>query len=133
LENLSAEIRLAGGMFGSNEDYNDESDTTTINVDLKYHYGAYLKYNILNKGDLSPYAVLGFTRSKAIRSSVDSDLSVGENEESEIAIKNSYISYGLGFDYALNNSSSLNFEYMNYIDSGNASINGFSFGIKELF
>lgn len=122
VENLSAEIRSAGGMFGSNVDYNDESDTTTINVDLKYHYGAYLKYNILNKGDLSPYAVLGYTQSKVVNSRVDS------NE-----LKGSDISYGIGVDFALNDSSLINFEYMNYIDSGNVSINGFSFGIKELF
>jgi len=128
-ENLAAEIRLAGGMFGSKVAIEDES----INVDLKYYYGAYLKYNITSKDNLSPYAILGYTRSKVVRSREDDDPAVGEDEESEIALKNSDISYGLGFDYALNDSSLINFEYVNYIDSGNASISAFSLGIKELF
>lgn len=119
-ENLSAELRLAGGMFGSQV----ISENDDINVDLKYYYGAYLKYDISAKDDFSPYAVIGYTRSKVVSS---------DDQTDNDAVRVSGISYGVGVDYALNDSSLINFEYINYIDSGDVSIDSISLGIKELF
>ena len=107
-------------MFGSQV----ISENDDINVDLKYYYGAYLKYDISTKDDFSPYAVIGYTRSKVVSS---------DDQTDNDAVRVSGISYGVGVDYALNDSSLINFEYINYIDSGDVSIDSISLGIKELF
>ena len=115
-DNLAAEIRLG---FGTN----DETVTVQgvdVTVGIDKFMGAYLKYASLTKGKVSPYAILGYTDAKAETSALGVTVSVSESD----------ISYGVGVDFGLNEETSLNIEYMNFLDTSTISVHGFSVGFR---
>jgi opacity protein-like surface antigen len=102
---------------------NDESLTVDgVNVDLSIDkfMGVYLKYASTTTGKVSPYAILGYTHAKAEASALGVTVSASESE----------ISFGVGVDFGLSEETSLNIEYMNFLDKSIVSVDGISVGFR---
>lgn len=115
-DNLAAEMRFG---FGTN----DESLTVDgVNVDLSIDkfMGVYLKYASTTTGKVSPYAILGYTHAKAEASALGVTVSASESD----------ISFGVGVDFGLSEETSLNIEYMNFLDKSIVSVDGISVGFR---
>jgi len=115
-DNLAAEIRFG---FGTN----DESLTVDgVNIDLSIDkfMGVYLKYASATTGKASPYAILGYTDAKAEGSALGVTVSASESD----------ISFGVGVDFGLSEETSLNIEYMNFLDTSTISADGISVGFR---
>ena len=85
-------------------------------------YGAYLRGGF--KADaFYPYVVLGYTQVKVTASVPGYSISQSDSD----------LSFGLGTDIDLNESLTLNFEYMSYFDTDGVEISGFSLGVTSRF
>jgi opacity protein-like surface antigen len=73
--------------------------------------------------DLEGFVRLGFSQSKT--SFTENGLKHSHNESS--------FPYGMGFSCALNPKTSLNVDYMSYLDKNDAKIDGFTFGVGYKF
>ncbi|MBD3648422.1 MAG: porin family protein [Pseudomonadales bacterium] len=119
-ENFSGEIRAGIGI-------GDDSVNvlgTDVDLELDTLFGAYVRGGIQASETLYPYVILGYTRGEAT-ASVSGFGSVSDSE--------SDVSFGLGVDFDVSKTLTINFEYMNYLDKGGAEIDGFSIGIATIF
>lgn len=119
-DNLAAEIRFG---FGTN----DESLTMEgVNIDFSIDkfMGVYLKYASTITGKVSPYAILGYTDAKAEGSAE------GSAGRVTASASESDISFGVGVDFGLSEETSLNIEYMNFLDTSTISADGISVGFR---
>ena len=117
-ENFSAEIRVG---FGLGDDTIDVFGLP-VDVELKNFFGGYLLAGF-DAGAFYPCAILGYTRSELEASAFG--ISASETE--------SDASFGFGADFYLSRTSSLNLEYMNYIDVDSVEIYGFGIGLSQKF
>lgn len=108
---FSGEMRFGIGLKG--EDYDGGS------LDLNKLIGGYIKAGMPVNDSFVPYVIVGST---------NIELEAGGESASE-----SDTSFGLGFDFGLNEKTFFAIEYMNYFDKNGAEINGFSLGIKSKF
>lgn len=115
-DNLDAEIRLGFGIDGENVTI----EGINADFDLDKFMGIYLKYSIESSGSILPYATLGYTHAK-LKGSVNSVSS--SSSESDISL-------GLGVDVSLNQKTSLNIEYMNFMDTNTITADGIFVGIR---
>ena len=114
---LSAEFRYGLGTF----DNENEINGVDTSVEIDKMYGYYVKYAVEVNG-YHPYAIVGYTNATLVGS--------GSNS---VKMSNSDNSFGVGLRFGETESSSFNVEYMNYLDTGNASVDGFSVGLKLSF
>ena len=115
-ENFSGEIRAG---FGVSEDAVNLG-TLDVNVGLDRVYGAYLRGGIPVFDSFFPYVVVGYTRGK---------ISVSAPGFPSVSTTESDTSFGLGLDFDVSESITVNAEYMNYFDKDEAEIDAFSLGI----
>ena len=115
---VSGEIRA--GLGGD-----DEIDVFgyDVDLDLKHHYGAYVRGGFYATPRFYPYAIAGVTRAKF-------EASIGDFSVDESVTD---FSYGLGADFDLTDRTSLNFEYMQYLDKDNVDFDGFNIGMSWHF
>jgi opacity protein-like surface antigen len=73
--------------------------------------------------DLKGFVRLGFAQLKGSISGYGQKYSGNESS----------FSYGMGFSYALNPKTSLNVDYMSYLDKNDGEVNGFTFGVGYKF
>ncbi len=85
--------------------------------------GIYAKPKVKFTPELEGFLRAGFARSKGTASLNTLSSSGSETD----------FSYGLGMSYALNPKTSLNFDYMSYLDKNNSKAAGFTFGVGYKF
>jgi len=85
--------------------------------------GLYVKPKFMLGPDLEGFVRLGFAQLKGTATEYGQKYS--ETESS--------FSYGLGFSYALNPKTSLNVDYMSYLDKNDTKVDGFTFGVGYKF
>lgn len=117
-ENFSAEIRAG---FGLGDDTVDVFGLP-VDVELNNFFGGYLLAGF-DTGSFYPYAIVGYTRSELEASAFGTSISETESDAS----------FGFGADFYLSNTSSLNIEYMNYLDEDGVEIYGFGIGLSQVF
>ena len=121
-DNLAAEVRLGFGIRGDtiNAQTLGLEEDVNVDLDLDKFMGIYLKYSLESSNSIIPYATLGYTHAKAKASVMDVSASASESD----------ISMGLGVDISLNQKTSLNIEYMNFIDTNTITADGISVGLR---
>lgn len=95
----------------------------TADVSLNYLAGVYVLAGLPVTEQFFPYAVLGYSKGD-----MDFDLGLGSFSDSE-----SDISYGVGVDFHLNETFTINGEYMSYLDKDGGEIAGFAIGASMSF
>lgn len=118
-ENFSGEIRAGMGVG------DDSVDVLGFDVDveLEHFFGAYLRGGFQAGPALYPYAILGYTRGEV-------KASVGGFSDT---LTESDMSYGVGADFSINDSTIVNLEYLSYLDKDEAEISGFTIGLAKKF
>jgi opacity protein-like surface antigen len=111
---LAGELRVGFGLAGDDA----EIFGTTIDLDLNYIYGAYLRAGFPVHEKVFPYALLGYSRGEV-------EASVGGISNKEAG---SDTSFGFGVDIKINNPLTLNLEYANLLDIDGVEVSGFSIG-----
>ena len=119
---FSGELR-AGKGFG---DDTENAYGYDVDLELDNFYGAYLRAGYPMSKTIYPYAVVGMTRA-----SFDAHLSNYPSLGVEESVTDA--SFGLGADFRLSNTLSLNLEYMDYISDDNIDLDGLSIGINKHF
>lgn len=118
-ENFSGELRVGLGIGDDTVQLFGED----VDIQLNNFIGAYVKGGAQVNEVFYPYAILGLTRGEA-EASVPG-FSVTESETD--------VSFGLGADFNVSESLTLNLEYMNYYDKDSAELSGFSLGFTSVF
>lgn len=118
--NFSGEVRLG---FGLGED-EVELDGQVGDVDLKSYYGLYLRGGFPINDMFNPYAVLGYTW-------LDSELTWAD-ETWDAGDSDSDISYGIGADFNVMDTVTINAEYILLVDA-DAEFGGFAIGLSKHF
>ena len=118
-ENFSGELRVGFGIGDDTVDILGED----VDIELNNFFGAYIKGGAQVNEVFYPYAIVGFTRGEAEASVLG--FSVTESETD--------VSFGLGADFNVSESLTLNLEYMNYFDKDSAELSGFSLGFTSAF
>jgi opacity protein-like surface antigen len=111
---LAGELRLGIGLAGDDVDISG----TTVDLDLNYIFGAYLRAGLPINDKVFPYALLGYSRGELEVSA--GGLSINEAE--------SDISFGFGVDININDPLTINVEYANLLDKDGVEVSGFSLG-----
>lgn len=116
---IAAEARLGLGVVG------DETNAfgPTIDIDLNYVFGAYLRGGVPVNDVAFPYVLLGYSRGEVEASA--NGVSIDEAE--------SDVSFGFGLDVKVNDKFSVFGEYANLLDKDGAEVSGFSFGLAVNF
>ena len=122
---FSGEVRLG---FGVSEDTvyilnSSKSGYDRYDLWLEYFAGAYVRSCVLTSGCFFPYFSSGETTWKA---STKSATGTGSRSETDL-------SFGIGIDYTIKNTVTVNAEYINYISKGLVDISGFTLGIAKRF
>lgn len=94
-----------------------------VKTDIDSMLGLYVKPKFMLGPDLEGFVRLGFAQSKGSFSGYGQKVTLTESS----------FSYGLGFSYALNQKTSLNVDYMSYLDKDDSKVNGFTFGVGYKF
>jgi opacity protein-like surface antigen len=120
--NLAIEGMVGLGLGDDKVTFNGRT-VPGIKMDIDSMLGLYVKPKFILGPDLEGFVRLGFAQLKGSVSGYGQQ--VTDNESS--------FSYGLGFSYTLNPKTSLNVDYMSYLDKNDAKINGFTFGVGYKF
>lgn len=91
-----------------------------LDVELSHFVGAYLKFGTDLGNGISPYFLTGFTHGK-LEASYEGE----KFDESETDF-----SYGVGADFTIGESVTLNIEYADILEVEGAEAKGFSLGLK---
>ncbi len=111
--------------FGMSDDNVQVRGYTVPGVKFKVDnvFGIYAKPKVKFTPELEGFVRAGFAQSKGTASL---------NGQSSSASESGF-SYGLGLSYALNPKTSLNVDYMSYLDKNNSTATGFTFGVGYKF
>lgn len=111
--------------FGMSDDNVQVLGYTVPGVKFKVDnvFGFYAKPKVKFTPELEGFVRAGFARSKGTASL---------NGQSSSASETGF-SYGLGMSYALNPMTSLNVDYMSYLDKNDSKATGFTFGVGYKF
>jgi opacity protein-like surface antigen len=120
--NFAVEGLVAFGM--SDDDVKLNGNTVgRSNFKVDNMFGIYAKPKVKLTPELEGFVRAGFAHSKAT-TSIDGKSSSGSL---------SSFSYGLGVNYALNKTTSVNVDYMSYLDKNESKDTGFTFGVGYKF
>ncbi|HLT14327.1 MAG TPA: porin family protein [Marinobacter sp.] len=97
----------------------DDDRIGSADVSLDNFFGGYATFNMVNESPVTPYAVLGFTRT--------------EVEVGSLADDDSDFSYGAGVNFAFAQNLSANLEYMRYYDDSDVTLDGIGLGMQINF
>ena len=111
--------------FGMSDDNVKENGRTLQGAKFKIDntFGIYAKPKVKFTPELEAFVRAGFAQTKATYS---------ERGFSESSSESSF-SYGLGMNYALNKTTSLNVDYMSYYEKDGVTATGFTFGVGYKF
>ena len=120
--NFAVEGLVAFGM--SDDDVKLNGNTVArSNFKVDNVFGIYAKPKVKLTPELEGFVRAGFAQSKGTASL---------NGQSSSASESGF-SYGLGLNYALNKTTSLNVDYMSYLDKNESKATGFTFGVGYKF
>lgn len=114
-ENIKGEMRFGIGINGD--------QISGIDFDISNYFGMYIKAGAALNEQLFPYAILGYTRGKLTASANGAEFSDSESGSS----------MGFGVDFSVNSETTLNLEYLNYLDGDEWALSGLSFGVSQSF
>lgn len=120
--NFAIEGMVGVGMSDDNVKVNGFT-APGVKLEIDSIFGIYVKPKMKFTPELEGFVRAGFAQSKGTLS--------GNGEQ--YSAKESGFSYGLGMSYALNPKTSLNVDYMSYLDKNDAKVNGFTFGVGYKF
>ncbi len=121
--NLAVEGMVAFGMSDATVKVNGVS-ATGVKLEIDNAVGLYLKPKTKLNDQVELFGRVGFARVKGTISAA------GFGSESD---SDSSFSYGAGFSYAINPTTSLNADYMQYLSKDGFKVNGFTFGVGFKF
>jgi opacity protein-like surface antigen len=121
--NLAIEGMVAFGMGDSIVKINGQS-LSTFKTEIDSAIGLYLKPKTKLNEQVELFGRVGFSRVKGTASLVG----YGSDTSSD-----SSFSYGAGLNYAINPTTSLNADYMSYVNKDGFTVNGFTFGLGFKF
>ncbi|WP_144394745.1 porin family protein [Pleionea sediminis] len=116
--NIVVEGRLGLGLSDDELDF-----FTDVKAELDNMYGVYGVYRFMPKSSFDLYGLVGFTKGKV--SAKGSGFSVSESE--------SDLSYGLGFDIKMSDSTAFNLEWARLIDKDDLEATTISAGVTFKF
>lgn len=116
---LAAEARLGAGV----SDDSVHVMGVSVDVEVDYFVGGYLKAGLPVGNLLYPYVVVGATKAELTASAGGFDFSDDATD----------VSYGAGVDFRFNERLSAGVEYMNYIDKDGGELSGISIGLDISF
>lgn len=119
-ENFSGELRAG---FGIQDDTVNFDLNSSMDLEMKNHYGAYIRAGIPVGEVFYPYVIAGYTHGKVEETFLGGSISESESD----------FSYGLGADFALSNDFDISLEYMDYLDMDGVEVEGISLGFKARF
>jgi len=120
--NFAVEGLAAFGMNSSEVKVNGDTGAG-VKFKVDNVFGVYAKPKVKFTPELEGFVRAGFAQSKGTFSAGGQGFSA-----SEISF-----SYGLGMNYALSKTTSLNVDYMSYLDKNSTKISGFTFGVGYKF
>lgn len=120
--NLAIEGSVAFGLSDVNVKFNGESVPVTMELDSAI--GLYIKPKTKLNDSVEIFARAGIARVKGTL--VSSEFGASS------ATKSSF-SYGAGLSYAINPTTALNVDYMQYMNKDGFKVNGFTFGVGFKF
>lgn len=118
--NFSGELRAGMGL-------RDESVAvlgTDVDLELDHFYGAYLRGGFQASDEVSPYVIIGYT---------EGELTGSAPGANSATVSESDMSLGFGVDFLVDNSVTVNIEYMRYLDKEGFDVSGPAFGISSSF
>jgi outer membrane autotransporter protein len=120
--NLAIEGLVA---FGMNDDNFKVNGATAFGTkfELDNAIGIYAKPKVKFTPELEGFVRAGFARAKGTASGGGQSFSASETG----------FSYGLGLSYALNKMTSINVDYMSYLDKNDFTATGYTFGVGYKF
>lgn len=121
--NLAVEGMVAFGMSDATVKVNGVS-ATGVKLEIDNAFGLYLKPKAKLNDQVEIFGRVGFARVKGTISAA------GFGSESD---SDSSFSYGAGLSYAINPTTSLNADYMQYRSKDGFKVNGFTFGVGFKF
>lgn len=121
--NLAIEGMVAFGMSDATVKFNGQS-VPGVKMEIDNAIGLYIKPKTKLNDSVEVFARAGFARVKGTVSATG----YGSETDSE----NSF-SYGAGMSYAINPTTALNVDYMQYLNKDGFKVNGFTFGIGFKF
>lgn len=120
--NLAIEALGAFGLSDATVKVNGISNAA-IKMEIDNVVGIYLKPKTKLNDSIEMFGRLGFARTKGTISVAGIGVEAHE----------SGFSYGLGLSYAINTTTSLNADYMSYLNKDGVKANGFTFGVGFKF
>lgn len=118
-DNFSGELRLGLGVGDDSVSYAGFD----VDVELKNFFGAYLRGGVPVGESFYPYAIIGYSKGKLEASALGESESASESD----------LSFGVGADFSVAETVTINLEYMNYIDKDGGELSGFAVGIAKSF
>jgi opacity protein-like surface antigen len=128
-ETFSAEFRLGlgGDDSQSNVLFYGYGTADSVKVELENFWGAYLRAGFAASDSIYPYALIGYTRGKMkARGCAGGDCISASDSENDTSL-------GAGVDWRLSDTTTLNFEYINYFDKDDAEVDGFNISLAKDF
>jgi len=119
--NLAFEGMLAVGLSDDGVKVNGTS--VNASAEVRHLFGFYVKPKYKFTPQFEVFGRAGFSKGKAKISGAG-----GSASESE-----SGLSFGVGASYAINQTVSVNFDYMSYLDESDVSVDGFTLGLGYKF
>jgi opacity protein-like surface antigen len=121
--NLAVEGMVASGLGDSSVKFNGQT-ISSIKLTINSVIGLYLKPKAKLNDNLEIFARVGMVQAKGTITSTGYGTDSGSD---------SGFSYGAGLSYALNPTTSLNVDYMSYLNKAGAQLNGITFGVGFKF
>jgi opacity protein-like surface antigen len=121
--NLAIEGMVAFGMSDASIKVNGVSEPG-LKLKVDNAVGFYLKPKTKLNDQVELFGRVGFARVKG---------TVSEAGFGSESVTESSFSYGAGFSYAINSTTSLNADYMQYLSKDGFKVNGFTFGVGFKF
>ncbi len=109
--------------FGVNDDNINLAPGINGDVEVNNFFGGYATFNMVNESPVTPYAVIGFTRTE-----VEVDTAFGSESDDD-----SDFSYGAGINFEMAQNVSGNLEYMRYYDDDDVTVDGIGLGVQFNF
>lgn len=101
----------------------DENVGLGTDLSVNSFFGGYATINAVNESPVTPYGIIGFTRYE-----LELDGPAGSTTDDD-----SDLSYGAGVNIALSEELSGNVEYMRYVDTDDATVDGIGLGLTLHF
>lgn len=122
--NMAIEAMAVFGADDANIKINGLPTTPNTKLEIRNSMGIYIKpkYKINNKTEI--FARVGFARVKG---------AVSVPGLASRSLSDNGLSYGAGIGFSLNKSTSVNFDYMQYLNKDEIQVNGFTVGLGLRF